>query len=130
MSTASETQRVSPIGETSEQGASRRRARRAYRDAAAEYAAIAELRKVNPLAAHLRERRFELGLTQSEVADAAGTSHTYISGLETGKRMPTIPVLIRVLAVLDEELRLVFERSTDGEADREEIRMSGELLPA
>jgi hypothetical protein len=41
---------------------------RAYRDARAEYARIRALREINPIAAHLRERRFELGLTQEEVA--------------------------------------------------------------
>ncbi|MBV9414616.1 MAG: helix-turn-helix transcriptional regulator [Solirubrobacterales bacterium] len=92
---------------------------RAYRNARDEYARIRELRKTNPIAAHLRERRFELGLTQEQVADAAGTSHTAISRLENGTHMPQLTTLRRIAAVLDEELLLCFQRIEDGELERE-----------
>ncbi|MGD0453735.1 MAG: helix-turn-helix transcriptional regulator [Solirubrobacteraceae bacterium] len=91
----------------------------AYRDARAEYARIRALREINPIAAHLRERRFELGLTQEEVAKAAGTSHSAVSRLEKGTHIPQLPTLQRIAAVLDEELLVCFQRTVDGEVERE-----------
>src|SRR5581483_6910984 len=80
------------------------------REARDEYAAIRELRQRNWIAAHIRERRYELDLTQQEVAERAGTSHSFVSKLEGGDHIPTIPVLKRILAVLDEELLIGVER--------------------
>src|ERR1051326_8443632 len=101
----------SPVGQSTERAtASRAQRSRAYRNARDEYARIRELRQTNPIAAHLRERRFELGLTQEQVADAAGTSHTAISRLENGTHMPQLTTLRRIAAVLGEELLLCFQR--------------------
>src|ERR1700753_999480 len=101
---------ISPIGQTvTESAAERARKSEEYREAQAEYVAIRELRKRNWIAAHIRERRYELELTQKEVADQAGTSHSFISKVESGDHMPTIVVLKRILAVLDEELLIGFE---------------------
>lgn len=110
----------SPFGQPAQQ-ATVNRARRssAYRNARDEYALIRELRKTNPIAAHLRERRFELGLTQEQVATAAETSHTAISRLENGTHMPQLTTLRRIAAVLDEELLLCFQRTENGEVERE-----------
>jgi DNA-binding XRE family transcriptional regulator len=108
---------VSPQGRTAREG-SRARAGRSseYREARGEYAAIRKLRKKNWIAAHIRERRYELDLTQQEVATAAGTSHSYISRVEKGDHLPTLGVLTRILAVLDEELLLtIAERGADDE---------------
>lgn len=110
----------SPIGQPAQRAtASRARRSRAYRNARDEYARISELRKTNPIAAHLRERRFELGLTQEQVATAADTSHTAISRLENGMHMPQLTTLRRIAAVLDEELLLCFQRIENGELERE-----------
>ncbi len=108
-------------GKTALEGARRRgRRRKAYREARDEYAAIRELRQRNWIAAHIRERRFELDLTQQEVAERAGTSHSFISKIEGGDHIPTIPVLKRILAVLDEELLIGIERQVpDEEPERE-----------
>jgi DNA-binding XRE family transcriptional regulator len=115
----------SPIGQTAEQAGRRRAQRsRAYRDARDEYARIRQLRETNPVAAHLRERRFELGLTQEQVAKAAGTSHTAISRLERGTHMPQLETLRRIAAVLDEELLICFQRVEDGELERELVAVA------
>lgn len=112
--------RNSPIGRTAHEASAERAARSPeYRDAREEYARIRELRKTNPIAAHLRERRFELGLTQQEVADAAGTSHTAISRLESGTHTPSLATLQKIAAVLDEELLVCFQRTVEGEVERE-----------
>jgi DNA-binding XRE family transcriptional regulator len=110
----------SPAGRSpTEAASSRARRSEPYRDARAEYERIRALRQVSPIAAHLRERRFELGFTQEEVAQAAGTSHSAISRLEQGTHIPQLPTLQRIAAVLDEELLVCFQRTVDGEVERE-----------
>ena len=110
----------SPVGRPAA-AAARGRAERSeeYRGAQDEYAAIRALRERNWIAAHIRERRYELDFTQQEVAERAGTSHSFISKLEGGEHIPTIPVLKRILAVLDEELLIGIERRGDSQMERE-----------
>ena len=102
----------------------------AYREARDEYAAIKELRKRNWIAAHIRERRYELDMTQLEVAEGAETSHSFISKVESGDHMPTIPVLKRILAVLDEELLIGIERRVGDEEPEREVAPAPELAAA
>ena len=114
-----------PVGRNAVDAAADRAARsEEYRAARDEYARIRELRKTNPIAAHLRERRFELGLTQEEVATAAGTSHTAISRLESGTHTPNLATLQKIAAVLDEELLVCFQRNVDGEIERDFASMA------
>ena len=129
--------RTSESGDVSPKGravadAAKDRGRRseAYREARDEYAAIKELRKRNWIAAHIRERRYELDLTQKEVANQAGTSHSFISKVESGGHMPTIPVLKRILAVLDEELLIGIERQVPNEEPEREVAPVPELAAA
>ncbi len=113
---------ASPKGKTVVDAAQNRSKRsEAYREAHDEYAAIRELRKKNWIAAHIRERRFELDLTQKDVAERAGTSHSFVSKLERGDHIPTIPVLQRILAVLDEELLIGVERRVPDEEPEREV---------
>ena len=122
---------TSPRGQTATEAAKRRaRDSEAYREARDEYAAIRALREKNWIAAHIRERRYELDLTQREVAEAAGTSHSFISKLERGDHIPTIPVLKRILAVLDEELLIGIERRVPDEDAEREIAPVPELAEA
>jgi DNA-binding XRE family transcriptional regulator len=122
---------VSPEGRTSAQAANAR-ARRSpeYRAAREEYAAIRALREKNWIAAHIRERRYELDLTQQEVAQQAGTSHSFISKLESGDHIPTIPVLNRILAVLDEQLLIGIERKAPGQEPEREVAPAPEAKSA
>lgn len=101
-----------------------------YRDARDEFAAIRELRKKNWIAAHIRERRYELELTQQEVAKRAETSHSFISKVERGDHIPTIPVLARILSVLDEQLLIGIERDVPDEDPEREIAPAPELTAA
>jgi HTH-type transcriptional regulator / antitoxin HipB len=111
---------VSPVGRSAADAAQDRVGRsEAYRDARAEYERIRALREISPIAAHLRERRLELGLTQEDVARAAGTSHSAVSRMEKGTHIPQLPTLQRIAAVLDEELLVCFQRTVDGEVERE-----------
>ncbi len=120
---------VSPEGRPVAEAA-KGRARRSeeYREARDEYAAIRELRERNWIAAHIRERRYELDLTQQEVAERAGTSHSFISKLEGGEHIPTILVLKRILAVLDEELLIGIERQVPNEEPEREVAPVPELV--
>jgi DNA-binding XRE family transcriptional regulator len=113
---------ASPQGRTAARAANGRvRRSQEYRAARDEYAAIRALHERNWIAAHIRERRYELDLTQQEVARRAGTSHSYISKLESGEHIPTIPVLNRILAVLDEQLLIGIERKTPGQEPEREV---------
>jgi ribosome-binding protein aMBF1 (putative translation factor) len=119
---------ASPVGSTAADGGARRAARSDdYRAARDEYAAIRELREKNWVAAHIRERRYELELTQQEVAERAGTSHSFVSKLESGEHIPTIPVLQRILRVLDEELLIGIERQVPDEEPEREVARAPEL---
>jgi DNA-binding XRE family transcriptional regulator len=116
------TGRIGPRGRLAMEAAQGRTRRSAeYREARDEYAAIRALREKNWIAAHIRERRYELDLTQQEVAERAETSHSFISKVEGGDHMPTIPVLRRILAVLDEELLIGIERRAPDEEPEREI---------
>jgi ribosome-binding protein aMBF1 (putative translation factor) len=128
---STDSRRISPKGRTvSEAAAEQVRRSEAYREARDEYAAIRELRKRNWIAAHIRERRYELDLTQKDVAEQAGTSHSFISKLESGDHIPTIPVLKRILAVLDEELLIGIERRIPDEEPEREVAPAPELSAA
>lgn len=48
------------------------------------------------IGAELRKAREAAGLTQQELADAAGLHRTYISLLERNKKSPTLDVLFRL----------------------------------
>ena len=46
-------------------------------------------------------RRRELGMKQTELAERAGFSNNYISGIETGHSVPTIDTLAKICTVLE-----------------------------
>ena len=112
--------------------AAKERAQRSeeYREARDEYAAIRALREKNWIAAHIRERRYELDLSQREVAERAETSHSFISKVEGGDHIPTIPVLKRILAVLDEDLLIGIERQVPDEEPEREVAPVPKLTAA
>lgn len=121
----------SAVGQTAIKAGQRRANRsESHRRARGEYAEIRELRKKNWIAAHIRERRYELDLTQQEVAEQANTSHTYISKLERGDHLPKLEVLQRIFAVLDEELLIGFEPIDDAESGEREFRAVSNLVSA
>jgi ribosome-binding protein aMBF1 (putative translation factor) len=129
--TGSADNKISPKGRPAAEAAEAR-ARRSvgYREARDEYAAIRKLREKNWIAAHVRERRYELELTQREVAERAGTSHSFVSKLERGDHIPTIPVLKRILGVLDEQLLIGIERQSPDEDPEREIAPVPEAITA
>jgi transcriptional regulator with XRE-family HTH domain len=65
---------------------------------------------------------------QQDLAERAGTSHSFISKVEGGDHVPTIPVLKRILAVLDEELLIGIERTMRDEEPEREIAPAPDLI--
>jgi transcriptional regulator with XRE-family HTH domain len=49
---------------------------------------------------NFKQIRIEKGLTQEELAEASGFSQQYLSGLERGKRNPTVVTLYELAKVL------------------------------
>jgi ribosome-binding protein aMBF1 (putative translation factor) len=52
----------------------------------------------------VRERRLELGLSQTELAKRSGMTQPALSRLEAGGVIPTIPLLERITTALDADL--------------------------
>ena len=50
--------------------------------------------------AHIRSLRLSLGLSQEEVAHRAGVHVTYLSGIERGKRNPSLKNIRKVAGAL------------------------------
>lgn len=62
----------------------------------------------------LRQVRRRKKISQTELADLAGTTQSAISRLEKGQRSPTVRQLAKLLAAMDEDLDLVVrERRPD-----------------
>jgi DNA-binding XRE family transcriptional regulator len=58
------------------------------------------------IADQVTERRHELGLSQTELAELVGTTQSAIARLERGGRPPRIDTLLRIANALDCELRV------------------------
>ena len=52
----------------------------------------------------LKEKRLEKGLSHQTLADAAGVDRSTISRVESGMRIPTILVCLKITEALDESL--------------------------
>src|SRR3569832_980635 len=59
---------------------------------------------------HLKNLRVASGHSQEELADKAGIHQTYLSGVEGGKRNPSIMVLQRIADGLGVDVVRLFER--------------------
>ena len=110
---------ISPIGSTHREG-SRRRARRsaAYRE---------ELRRLAPyegLARIVIGRRQALGLTQQELAERVGTSHSVISRIESGQHPTSVTTLRRLADAFGTHLVVGFSDEPADMADRELVAVS------
>jgi transcriptional regulator with XRE-family HTH domain len=53
---------------------------------------------------NLQKLRRERGLSQEELADRANIHQTYLSGVERGKRNPTVTVLQRIAEALGTDI--------------------------
>jgi transcriptional regulator with XRE-family HTH domain len=58
---------------------------------------------------NVRRHRLAAGLSQEEVAIKMGVDRAYVSGLETGRRNPTIVTLWHASLALDVRIAALFE---------------------
>jgi len=82
--------------------------------------------------ATIRDRRRELGLTQTEVAARAGVSNSTVSNIETMRELRRAPAVLRVLAVLglDESAQPEWMTVLDADLQVEHrLDFSPEMLP-
>ena len=105
---------VSPVGSTHRAG-SRQRAQRsaAYRE---------ELHRIAPyegIARIVIARRDALGLTQKELAERVGTSHSVISRIESGQYPTSVTTLRRLAEAFGTNLVLGFEDDPETVDERE-----------
>jgi transcriptional regulator with XRE-family HTH domain len=83
--------------------------------------------QVERLAANLLKlARARAGITQRELADAAHMAQSTIARIEAGIRQPSLPVLARILAAIDLEMRITLEEydNHDDVLDAERARLS------
>lgn len=75
----------------------------------------------------LKEARNEAGLSQVELATAAGTSQPTLARYESGSALPTLPTLERLLAACGRQLRVEAPPSTERRMHSTSVR--GQLGP-
>lgn len=68
-----------------------------------------------PLAAELRRRRRELDLTQSQLAECAGVTFSYIAHVELGTREASPELLVKLCECLGMTTRQLLQRSNSKE---------------
>lgn len=59
---------------------------------------------------NLQALRKAKGLSQEELAHRAEIHQTYLSGVERGRRNPSVMVLARIAAAMDEDLEALTKR--------------------
>lgn len=74
----------------------------------------------------LRIARSRTGMSQREFAEAAGLPQSTIARMESGARQPSLPVLARILAAVDLELRITVKDydSHDDVLDANDARLT------
>jgi ribosome-binding protein aMBF1 (putative translation factor) len=107
---------LSPVGTPAQEG-SRRRARQS-----AEYRAEADrLAPHEALARLIIKHRLALGLTQQELAERMGTSHSAISRMESGQHATKPETLRRLAHALEMRFVMGFESGPTDHPTRELI---------
>ena len=109
------TKPTSPIGQPAQE-ARRRRAR------SSEYQAeAARLAPYEALARLVIKHRLERNLTQKELADRMGTSHSAISRIESGQHPASLQTMKRLAEALGARLVVGFESDTAASAATREL---------
>lgn len=70
----------------------------------------------------VRRQRELLRLSQEELAARAAIDRTYISGVELGKRNPTLDVMQRIAVALGSDLDVIFAVAREIASTRSEPR--------
>lgn len=105
---------ASPVGTPAAEGR-RRRARRSP-----EYRAAQErLAPYEAIARFVIQRRAELGMTQEQLAERMGTSHSAISRIEGGQHQTSVATLQRLAEALEVRFVMGFESGSPDRPVRE-----------
>src|SRR5512132_265573 len=94
---------ASPIGTSAANASRRRRRDPSYRDAQE------RLAPYEGIARFVITRRGELGLTQEQLAERMGTSHSAISRIESGQHRTSVATLERLAQALEVRFVIGFE---------------------
>lgn len=70
-----------------------------------------DARLAGDLGQEVYDRRIELGLSQTELADRAEMTQPQVSRMEGGDTVPTLPLLRRLAKALDGTLNLAIDES-------------------
>ncbi len=109
---------ISPIGSSAEQAAATRAARSAlYRRQQAERSGFREIAWL------LIRYRMDKGLTQQQLAERVGTSHSQISRIESGRHRTSLESLERIARALDLRVVIGFESADNGRTKRELVAL-------
>jgi ribosome-binding protein aMBF1 (putative translation factor) len=110
---------ASPIGSTAEEAALRRATRNpTYRQQRAERAGFREVAWL------LIKYRMDKGLSQQQLAEMVGTSHSQISRIESGRHRTNLDTLQRIAKALDLTVVIGFEsRTADGRPKRDLVAL-------
>ncbi|WP_327355429.1 helix-turn-helix domain-containing protein [Streptomyces sp. NBC_01304] len=68
-----------------------------------------EIRLSMALAKAVYDRRTELGLTQTQVAERAGLTQAKVSRIEGSDTVPTLPLLAKLASALDASLNIALD---------------------
>lgn len=110
---ATKTKRRSPIGTTVAEARRRRSDRKEYRAAQEELAPYEQLARI------VIRRRLDLGLTQEQLAERMGTSHSAISRIESGQHSTSVQTLQRLGDALEMRFVMGFEYGPEDKPVRE-----------
>lgn len=107
------TSATSPIGTSVSEARKRRGERAEYREAQEGFAPYEQLARI------VIRRRMDLGLTQEQLADRMGTSHSAISRIESGQHGTSVQTLQRLGAALEMRFVMGFEYGPEDKPIRE-----------
>lgn len=110
---ATRTKTASPVGTPVSDARSRRSQKREYRDAQERLAPYEALARI------VIRRRMDLGLTQEQLADRMGTSHSAISRIESGQHSTSVQTLQRLGDALEMRFVMGFEYGPEDKPVRE-----------
>lgn len=110
-------ERISPIGSSAAQSAAGRALRsRGYRRARERLAPYEEIARI------VIRRRMELELTQEQLAERMGTSHSAISRIESGQHSTSVQTLQRLAEALEMRFLIGFEYGSAEKPVRELVQ--------
>jgi transcriptional regulator with XRE-family HTH domain len=76
----------------------------------------------------IKDARTRAGISQRELADRAGTSQATVSAYESGRKVPSVDTLARLLAAMGARLAVEPAEGTAVAPTATQLRRAGEVL--